>query len=75
VAVAGENQWGLDEFDLHSISPSQTHRDKVRNFPVTRVVERHPTYLLVSEPKGQAGLFSDEVDGSRHVRAVCPLDT
>jgi hypothetical protein len=59
IPVAGENQWVLDEFDLHSISPSQPHRDKVLNRPVTRVVERHPTYLPISEPKCQARLFSE----------------
>jgi hypothetical protein len=42
----GENQWVFDEFDLHNISSSQTHRDKVLNLLVTRVVEQHPTYFL-----------------------------
>jgi HPt (histidine-containing phosphotransfer) domain-containing protein len=54
----GANQWVLGKFVLHSISPSQTHRNNVLNLPVTRVVEQHPTYLSIPEPKRQVKLFS-----------------
>jgi hypothetical protein len=42
----GESQLVFDEFDLHNIASSQTHRDKVLKLLVTRVVEQHPTYFL-----------------------------
>jgi hypothetical protein len=42
----GENQWVFDESDLHNISSSLTHRDKVLDLLVTRVVAQHPTYFL-----------------------------